>query len=762
MPETLIEAAEFTNEIVVPVGGDLRKATSVKAAFQALTNRTRYLKGFDTHINVKLYGADPTATAGTNTAAFKAAIAEAAVAGGGVVYVPAGEYVIGADPDLAVGTDEGTGVLLSEGQDNITIRGAGIGRTVLQPVSNKIELFLQSGADNLTLEDLTLDNRVHGKLQNQQKPAVVIPGGGVGGAGNLACCAVRQADGDSLTVRRVQFRGFTCGIHYIGKAGEQGVLQGAVVQEDVVHEDFCFGLLAEQPEAIFNKGIIRSYDCVASVNSGGSEDPGHELYVTNRPGAHPKIVCIEQSYAENHHSSAIKIRKGEIVVFEHLTSFNCGRGPEIWGAKRIVGGNIVTRLANTDTSDTNASGLELSDVGASEIASVFADVRGIDAWGVRVRATGDAVAWSNKDCRLHTVTVINDHTGATGKAAVFIEGQTDFVLNDLRYVHEGAIAANRHPVDVRGSTRVTVRNPRHQTDGTPADAAHLVSFNAGCVDCAVTYSDHDLTVLRAVNTIRDEGAGTRVVRSTSQYYGILLDETKRLVEHMLSEPRRSRTFAIDDTVAALKDAGVWEKLGALWVFAAHSAQAGLLNWKNPQKFTATNVLSSPFTIDEGFTPSAGTADRIVLGDLATIPLYTVNNAHAAVWCEGGTVSTAAMGQNSSAGTLVINPSDGTEFRARMNDDTGDIVGLNVGRDGMYLVSRSASSTYSGYKDGVLAGSVARASTEVRATELSLGRVGTSDSDDRFLMASVGAALTADDAHAFHAIMSEYFAQIGAI
>lgn len=43
MPETLIEAEIFTETIDVPVGGDDRKAASLKTAFQGLTNRTHYL-----------------------------------------------------------------------------------------------------------------------------------------------------------------------------------------------------------------------------------------------------------------------------------------------------------------------------------------------------------------------------------------------------------------------------------------------------------------------------------------------------------------------------------------------------------------------------------------------------------------------------------------------------------------------------------------------------------------------------------------------
>jgi hypothetical protein len=44
MSATIVEANEFTADITVPTGGDTRNAASVLSAFQALANRTKYLK----------------------------------------------------------------------------------------------------------------------------------------------------------------------------------------------------------------------------------------------------------------------------------------------------------------------------------------------------------------------------------------------------------------------------------------------------------------------------------------------------------------------------------------------------------------------------------------------------------------------------------------------------------------------------------------------------------------------------------------------
>jgi len=713
-------------------------------------------------VNAMDHGAEPytkSATAGFLKALH--AMATAPRAGGlvgGVLFLPPGLYRF----DTPGGTGEGTAIRFPTGFDYITIRGSGIGATILETATNEIELFLQYGGVDLTFEDLTIRNPA-GPLLNQVKPASNTPGGGVAGQGNLACTAIRVAQGGGLRLSRVEFEGFTCDVDYMGNWQDIAELVGTVIQDDVVHRDCCFGLLAHQPEVLINRNT-RSYNIVASVNSGGSEDPGHELYVTNRPGAHPKLVYVEGSYAENGHSSSIKIRKGELVIFNGLTSYLCGRGPEIWGAKQIIGSGVNTRLAETDVADTNASGLELADCGPSVISDVYVDINGCNAWGLRVRGpSGDGAVedWHNKEIRLSNVTVKSDNSGTTGKAAVFLDGLTDMELRGFRFVHEGSIAATRKPIDARNCTRLLIVDPVHQANDGPSDAGKLASFDSGCADCRVEFSDRTGDLADEMITSEAADALAAIDRATPRY-GVLLAETRKLINVMASEPRRQRSFLIDDTIQALVDDGIWDKLGALWVFAAHDEGAALINWRYPTFLTSTNTGGTSFTIDQGFTGNTGNTDRITLCDLSTVPLYALNDAHAAVWCEDGTSTTGVLGQNSTAGTLVIRPYDGTNFRAQMNDGTNSIVGAVADRNGMYVVNRDASTDYDGYKDGALIGNVVVNSTAVSADSLCVLRVGTAETNDRVLMASLGSALTAGEVTAFYTAMAAYFTDLGAI
>lgn len=105
-----------------------------------------------------------------------------------------------------------------------------------------------------------------------------------------------------------------------------------------------------------------------------------------------------------------------------------------------------------------------------------------------------------------------------------------------------------------------------------------------------------------------------------------------LIQAMTSAPTSTRADVIEKTVVALKDAGIWDKLDALYMLGAHHEQASRLNWINPGVNTATVVSTPTFTADQGWLSSgsgntfAGLtsnwvpsthADKFALGD-ATI------------------------------------------------------------------------------------------------------------------------------------------------
>ena len=61
-------------------------------------------------------------------------------------------------------------------------------------------------------------------------------------------------------------------------------------------------------------------------------------------------------------------------------------------------------------------------------------------------------------------------------------------------------------------------------------------------------------------------------------------------------------YAGTQLISDLKNAGIWDKLDAFWVYATTGDQNfALLNWKNPNTFQSSIVGTLPFRTRGGFT-----------------------------------------------------------------------------------------------------------------------------------------------------------------
>ena len=63
-------------------------------------------------------------------------------------------------------------------------------------------------------------------------------------------------------------------------------------------------------------------------------------------------------------------------------------------------------------------------------------------------------------------------------------------------------------------------------------------------------------------------------------FGMLEPETRLLLNSLLTEPSKSHTQLIDDTIYQLKQAGIWSKLDCLYLLAAPSTGFAAVNWIN--------------------------------------------------------------------------------------------------------------------------------------------------------------------------------------
>ncbi|MFN3814878.1 DUF2793 domain-containing protein [Brevundimonas sp.] len=178
-------------------------------------------------------------------------------------------------------------------------------------------------------------------------------------------------------------------------------------------------------------------------------------------------------------------------------------------------------------------------------------------------------------------------------------------------------------------------------------------------------------------------------------------------------PTRARTFRMDDLIRALEAAGVWDRLTALYLTAAHDDQAARLNLKTPGLYDLTPV-NGPV-----FTPELGWSGDGVDGWLDT-------GLSALALADGGTGIAAGvwLAANPSPGTsqFPLGPADGAEtlsmavssstgnFSARAGTGTLAAFGAAPAVIGHFCISRTSTTHVSGYHNGVLLGSVASAFT----------------------------------------------------
>lgn len=92
----------------------------------------------------------------------------------------------------------------------------------------------------------------------------------------------------------------------------------------------------------------------------------------------------------------------------------------------------------------------------------------------------------------------------------------------------------------------------------------------------------------------------RLSEAIENIVGNYTQATLDLVARMTVRPDADRRDAIDTLISTLQDDGIWDKLDGLYVLAAHTEQAALLNWvEDARNLTAYN--SPTFDVDEGFT-----------------------------------------------------------------------------------------------------------------------------------------------------------------
>jgi hypothetical protein len=228
-----------------------------------------------------------------------------------------------------------------------------------------------------------------------------------------------------------------------------------------------------------------------------------------------------------------------------------------------------------------------------------------------------------------------------------------------------------------------------------------------------------------------------------------------------TSPGRRSAFLIDDLISALETAGVWERLTALYVTAAHDEQAARLNLKTPGLYDLTPVNGPLFTGRTGWSGDG------VDGWLDT-------GLGAGALADGGTGVAAGvwLAANPSPGTsqFPLGPANGDEtlsmaissstgnFSARVGTSTLAVFGAAPAVTGHFCVSRTSTTHVSGYHDGVLVGAPASAFTGYADGSTALFRRLGNFHSGTLAAAWLGKDLDAGQVAALHGALAAYLGE----
>ncbi len=170
----------------------------------------------------------------------------------------------------------------------------------------------------------------------------------------------------------------------------------------------------------------------------------------------------------------------------------------------------------------------------------------------------------------------------------------------------------------------------------------------------------------------------------------------------VTPPTTARKVLIDDCVKALKAAGVWAKLDALYAFAAADSQAAKINWKAPGTFNCTEVNAPAFAADQGFTgASTKYLDSGFNSTTAPTPKYVQDSATIFGWSLTTTDLVGALVGKLLDDAFII-PHRTAQSHFALNQSGGGLVSIaSTTALGFFSGSRPNSSSMLSYKDGAL-------------------------------------------------------------
>lgn len=228
-------------------------------------------------------------------------------------------------------------------------------------------------------------------------------------------------------------------------------------------------------------------------------------------------------------------------------------------------------------------------------------------------------------------------------------------------------------------------------------------------------------------------------------------------------PTAQRKATINTLIKSLQDAGIWDLLDVMWVLAAHSPEASLLNWKSPGTFTGVPANTPTWQADRGYTGN-GTTSRI---DTTWTPStnavnFVQDNASLGLWVNSDVSGSGFDFGSQATHQARINSRNASNLVSYLvNDQTADDVPGASTSVGFVHVMRTSATALSVFKNGVSLGSDTRTSTGLPSNSLWICAANASPFSTRQVsFASAGASLSGREA-AFYAAVLAYMQAVGA-
>jgi hypothetical protein len=246
-------------------------------------------------------------------------------------------------------------------------------------------------------------------------------------------------------------------------------------------------------------------------------------------------------------------------------------------------------------------------------------------------------------------------------------------------------------------------------------------------------------------------------------YVFVNSEAATVAAAFTTPPNKSRKIKIDTYVGALKACGTWSKKDYLWVHAAHTEQAGLINWKNPGTATAVNTNSMTFTANSGFT-SDGTTSYLALGVTFNSLTLTQNSGHLGSKLAGtlaDTLGAQVVGRadgNGRYSLTVIRSGAAYNITARLAT-ASPVTSADAGDIANYLIAvRRGASEVELYSNGTSLSSTTEASESVGSGNAQVGQSNTNFSPNTVIhqLTHFGVALSDTEVSCNSTAVSNYF------